>query len=86
MRMSWNYRVTYRGKNAMEGYSIREVYYNEDGDIVLYTENPVEPFGDIEEELEECLRLMQMAFEKPTLNLDGVDYLIRTNPGSVKKR
>lgn len=74
--MSWNYRVTYRGKNAMEGYAIREVYYDEDGEITLYAKNPCEPFGDDEDELKWCLGTMIDAFDKEALNLDHLDFLL----------
>ena len=60
----------------MEGYAIREVYYDEDGEITLYAKNPCEPFGDDEDELKWCLGTMIDAFDKEALNLDHVDFML----------
>ena len=66
--MVWNYRI---GKRVVKGvidlsemyyendeFGIYEVYYDEDGNIMFTTENPVEPYGETQEELIECLEMM----------------------------
>ncbi len=74
--MSWNYRVTHRPKQPVQGYQIREVFYDENGLIKFYTENAVAAFGDLPEELEKDLNMMADALNKEPLNLDHVDYLL----------
>lgn len=72
--MSWNYRVTHRPKNPLEGYQIREVYYDDEGKVKLYSRDPVTAHGDISDELYEDMCMMMDAFDKEPLNLDNVDY------------
>lgn len=74
--MSWNYRVTHRPKNPLEGYQIREVYYDDDGNVTLYSRDAIAAHGDISDELYEDMCMMMDAFEKEPLNLDHVDYLL----------
>jgi hypothetical protein len=76
--MSWNYRVTYRPKEPLLGYQIREVFYDENGVVKFYTVNPVSAFGDLPEELEKDLNMMADALNKEPLNLDHVDYLLES--------
>lgn len=71
--MSWNYRVV-REKypNSMiykteEVLSIREVYYNKNGDIEGYGDAPVS-YGESIEEIKKCLDLMSEALEKPIVD------------------
>jgi len=73
-RMSWNYRVTFRPTSADRGYEIREVYYNEDGEISLYSVDPATAFADSTDELEVNMNLMVDAFNSDVVNLDNVDY------------
>ena len=72
--MSWNYRVTYRPKNPLEGYAIREVYYTEEGEVKFYSRDPITAYGDISDELYADMCMMMDAFDKEPLNLDNVDY------------
>lgn len=74
--MPWNYRITYRPKHPLEGYVIREVYYDEEGAVKLYSKDPMSPFGDISEELYADMCKMMDAFDKDPLNLDQVDHLM----------
>jgi hypothetical protein len=74
--MSWNYRVCHRPTVAGGGFNIHEVYYDDEGRIILYSENPITPFGDIREELECDMSQMIDAFNQDTLNLNHVDHLI----------
>ena len=86
-KMAWNYRigvtsievktvndVTYKGTGEFHSekhFGIYEVYYDEDGNIMFTTENPVEPCGETKEELIECLEMMLSdAKEHEVLDLD----------------
>lgn len=75
-QVSWNYRVTHRPKSPLEGYQIREIYYNAAGDIILYSTDGITPFGDLPEELEVDMNYMVDAFNSDIVNLDNVDYLL----------
>ena len=70
--MSWNYRVLKHVAAGEEGYQIHEVYYNEDGSIEACTEEAVTCFGGSEDELKETLKLMEAAFEKPTIPYENL--------------
>jgi hypothetical protein len=53
-------------------YAIHEVYYNEKNEPISCTVNPVEPYGETEEELKDCLIRMLAATLKPTLNFEEI--------------
>lgn len=76
--MTWNYRVCKETKEAGSGpvdiYSIREVYYNKEGKIYAYSENPIAPYGESPEELEADLELMLRARTRPILDLAEVEF------------
>jgi hypothetical protein len=67
----WNNRVIRRTHVRDEGvwitFGIHEVYYT-DGKPTSCTENPVEPFGETIEELQEVMEHYRLALEKPTLD------------------
>lgn len=73
--MSWNYRVCHRPSVPGSGYQIHEVYYEDNGDIKLYSSKPISAHGDISEELYQDLCWMMDAFDKDPLNLDMVDRM-----------
>jgi len=75
--MSWNYRVCHRPTVPGGGYSIHEVYYDDEGRISMYSKNPITPFGDLPEELEIDMGQMIDAFNLEVLNLNYVDHLIK---------
>lgn len=70
----WNHRVVKKeypeSAEAYTEYSIREVFYNEDGSIYAYTENPMETCGGSLEELREYLMRCLKALDQPIL-VDG---------------
>ena len=82
--MTWNYRITHRPKSApLEGYQIREVFYDEKGRVKFYTKEPVTAFGDIPDELYEHFCDMMKAFDREPLNLDHQDYLLKRKTLSI---
>jgi hypothetical protein len=71
--MYWNHRaVKYKTKNILGdpdvGYSIHEVFYNDDGTIQGMTQDAVSPFGDTLEELEEEIKRFLLALQEPVLD------------------
>lgn len=73
----WNHRVIKKVTEIGTFYGIHEVFYNDDGSIYSYTENPVDVFGENIAELQQTLEWMLKCLDKPVL-VDGevefVDY------------
>ena len=70
----WNYRVVRSGRGENICYSIHEVYYNSRGGITMLSEAPIHAFGSVIEELREDLKTMNVAFEKPTLIMEDIQF------------
>jgi hypothetical protein len=73
--MTWNYRVckeTYPEGllNEEDYYSIREVYYDDDGKITGVTENAVGVSGYTIDEIKFSLEKMQLALNKDVVDID----------------
>jgi hypothetical protein len=72
--MTWNHRVIkYETRNMFGdpdvGFSIHEVFYDNDGNVRGMTAEAVKPWGDTKDELRlELLRMLE-ALEKPDLDL-----------------
>lgn len=62
----WNYRLM--NGSTVEGLSIREVSYDEDGGVVDWSPFPASIEGESAEELKFDLREMLEALDKPTLD------------------
>lgn len=84
--MNWDYRVTFRNKSEVPTYYVREVYYNDDWEVVLYSKDPSVPSGDIPDELYEDHCMMMKAFDQPPLNLDYIDYLIEVRKQNDERK
>lgn len=61
--MSWDFRVW----KVDDGYGIRETYYDENGNVALWTESRIAPYGETPEILKKELLLFLGAFNKPIL-------------------
>jgi len=77
----WNYRVIKRQERSGDEacYQIYEVYYDREGKIELWSDDPVEPAGESLQELrEDCLHY-SAALERPVLveqKKDGREHLV----------
>lgn len=71
--IEWDYRV-FEEENG--DYIIREIFYDEQGQIVSCTRNGVEPVGTSLEELTEQIDAFRQALSQPILTLEDVpqDY------------
>ena len=84
--MSWNYRVVremHRVGDTDEeypSYTIREVYYDEDGTIKGWTERPCHPAGDTWVELGEDHTLMGYALTLPVIDVASGEPVELTHP------
>ena len=67
--ITWNYRV-FREDDG--DYIIREVFYNENGDILGCTQDAVEPIGRSLEALAEDIASFQAALMLPVLTLADI--------------
>lgn len=74
--MSWNYRVCKTSINGTVEYDIREVYYDDDGNVRAFSESSATVFsdGDSEEialdEIRKNIERFFGALEKDILDLD----------------
>ena len=73
--MTWNYRVLNHG----DQFAIHEVYYDESGVAVSFTEKPSFPRGKDFEALSEDFQRYSSAFEKPVLWVGDGDKLVEQN-------
>ena len=65
----WNHRVMRRVyPNDEVMYQIYEVFYNADGSIWGFTNDPVDPCGETVEEVRESLERMLRALDRPVLD------------------
>ena len=76
--MHWNHRVIKAvDNNGEESYSVREVFYNNDGTIYAYDSDPVDLTGETMEDLKQYLDWCYKSLDTPVL-IDGevifVDY------------
>ena len=71
----WNYRVMRTVVDDEVMYGIHEVYYNEKDQPESWTQDPVSPLVDSEEELKDVLRLMSEALDKPVLDKKGTNII-----------
>lgn len=77
--MTWNYRICFRPSDREMGFNMHEVYYDEKGEVKLYTQRPCEPWGNSPDELYECMKKMMDAFDLDVLDLDELDFFIHIN-------
>ena len=71
MLRHWNYRVirhTPPIEGGFESFSIHEVHYDEGGNPVAVSENPIRLVADTPQDLAADLKLMEEATRKPTLD------------------
>lgn len=80
--MIWTYRV-FRDRNGR--YSIREVYYEHDGQLINYGKNAVVPVSASLEELMQLVQWFREAFDAPVLSLEAAEAEVAARPVLVKK-
>ena len=71
----WNYRVIRKHHTEVDSvtYHVHEVYYQEDGSIESWTQEPVVPMGETAEKLREDIRYFLHAFRCPILEVKETD-------------
>jgi hypothetical protein len=59
-------------------YEIFEVYYDDDGNIIAHSKNPISPYGEDDiEELKSDINKMKEALDKPVLDLFELDEMFK---------
>lgn len=81
--MIWTYRI-FRDQSGR--YSIREVYYENDGRLITYGKNPVTPVGASLEDLMQMVQWFRNAFDSPVLSLEAVEAELAARPAPTKKK
>jgi len=83
--MSWNYRVIMEEASeeklfGEDSYTIREVFYDDDGEIEFWSDEGCTPYGNTFQEVADDFDLMAAAFELPVLKIvkdeDGLEKLV----------
>jgi len=69
--MTWDYRIVHSfciaGGDPIDTFSMREAYYNEDGDVMCITVDACGAMGETADECEDDYKIMAEAFKKPVL-------------------
>ena len=68
----------------MSNLSIREVFYERDGNLIAYGKSPVAALGNSPEELMQLIQWFKEAFELPVLSVEEVDAQIAALPERSK--
>lgn len=73
--MSWNYRIVRTvhqvGDEEHEWYTIREVYYDAEGNITSWTKDPCYPAGDTWQECYDDLAIMGRVVNFPIVDVSS---------------
>lgn len=82
----WNHRVVKQKlEDGTEWFSVREVFYNDDGSIFAYTEEPVDISGESTEELKQYTQWILDCLDKDIL-VDGEVTFIDPEPPDHGRR
>lgn len=71
----WNYRVLEKGTDDYKYYEIHEVYYDADGKIIAWTENPVDLHIEAISDIKFLIKRFKKAVKKTVLRIDGEDLV-----------
>ena len=67
--MTWNYRIV----KTPKGFSIYEVFYNEEGEPVATTVDPtLDFFCETPDEVLEELEIIKLAFDEPVIDIETI--------------
>ena len=71
----WNYRVLEKGTDDYKYYEIHEVYYDADGKIIAWTENPIDLHIESVADIKFLMKRFKKAVKKTVLRIDGEDLV-----------
>jgi len=68
--MGWNYRVMrHKSAQGQVWFGIHEAYYNDEGEVTAWTDEPSQPCGETMEELKNDLGRMLRATDYPVIDV-----------------
>lgn len=70
----WNYRLTVQTVHGEEVWAIRELYYDKDGKVHMWSEHPDHPQGETLGELRDDIVRYTDALNHPALDLDTMTW------------
>ena len=70
----WNHRVVKEIFDGEDWFSVREVFYNDDGSIYAYTEKPVDISGESIDSLREYCKWILDCLDNPVLEDGKVEF------------
>jgi len=79
--MLWTYRIF---RDSADRYSIREVFYENDGTLITYGKQPVEALGSSLEDLLQLIHWFQEAFESPILSMETIEAELNDRSSSLE--
>ena len=79
----WNYRVIEKGTEDYKYYEIHEVYYDGEGKIIAWTENPVDLYIEAVADIKFLMKRFKKAAKKPILRIEDEDLV---NTGKYLKK
>ena len=71
----WNYRVIEKGSEDYKYYEVHEVYYDADGKIIAWTENPIDLHIEAVADIKFLMKRFKKAVKKTVLRIDGEDLV-----------
>ena len=71
----WNYRVLEKGSEDYKYYEIHEVYYDADGKIIAWTENPVDLHIEAVADIKFLMKRFKKAAKKPILRIEDEELV-----------
>lgn len=75
--MYWTYRVF---RSPEEKYSLREVFYEQDGSLIRYSKEPVQAIDGSLEGLLQVILWFKEAFDLPVLTIEEMDAILAAQP------
>jgi hypothetical protein len=72
MKISWDYRVIEHDG----AFIIHEVHYNDKGDIISISEDPMGPSGETLEELKVDMEYFLQALDRPVLRKGEIEFAV----------
>ena len=70
MKTSWDYRVI----EDHGAFTVHEVHYNDKGDIISISEEPMGPSGETLEELKDDMEFFLQALDRPVLRKGEIEF------------
>ena len=72
MKISWDYRIIEHDG----AFTVHEVHYNDRGDVISLSEDPMGPSGESLEELEDDMEYFLQALNRPVLRKGEIEFAV----------